>query len=502
MTRLLKTLLLAVLFVFGACQKETKLEKQAALYNHYCASCHIAPQIDELPAATWQKYVLPDMAARMGIKIHDYNPYEKMSNSEMEARMRSNVYPAQPLISKEDWDLIEDYVVSQAPDSLPAIEQPALTMNIPGFEPRPVAFDEQPGALITYLGFDKDAGKIMTGDMQGNFVSYDAKNNMASAKNLQGSPIVDHDKTAQGEMLTRIGIMNPAERPEGVLELLEDEKTLVDSMHRPVNTLVTDLNNDGNEEYIVSEFGHLTGQLTLIQKTDSTYKKRSILYQPGLMRVLDRDMNGDGKLDLIALTTQGDESITVLYQEEDLQFRAEKILRFSPVWGSSWFELVDYDGDGDQDIITAHGDNADKSIITKPYHGIRIYLNDDGRFRESYFYPMHGATRVMARDFDKDGDIDLAAVSTFPDYENNADRSFVFLQNQGDDTFKTYTFPQVQDANWFLVDAADVDNDGDEDIVLSTFSYVFVPVPEEIQERWSQHNIDIMVLKNTLNDSK
>ena len=70
------------------------------------------------------------------------------------------------------------------------------------------------------------------------------------------------------------------------------------------------------------------------------------------------------------------------------------MLRFSPVYGTSWFEMIDYDGDGDDDIVTVNGDNADESYVLKPYHGLRIYLNDgNNHFEEKYFYPFYGATR-------------------------------------------------------------------------------------------------------------
>lgn len=114
---------------------------------------------------------------------------------------------------------------------------------------------------------------------------------------------------------------------------------------------------------VLPEFGDLTGQLSLWIKTDNGYQKEILLNQPGSIRTLAQDMNRDGKSDLVVLTTQGDESITILYQEANLKFRAEKPIRFSPVYGSSWFELVDYDNDGDQDIITVHGDNADKTNV-------------------------------------------------------------------------------------------------------------------------------------------
>jgi hypothetical protein len=60
-------------------------------------------------------------------------------------------------------------------------------------------------------------------------------------------------------------------------------------------------------------------------------------------------------------------------------------------------------------MVTANGDNADYSIVLKNYHGIRVHINQgNNEFKETFFYPVYGATRLLAEDFDQDGDIDFA----------------------------------------------------------------------------------------------
>ena len=176
-------------------------------------------------------------------------------------------------------------------------------------------------------------------------------------------------------------------------------------------------------------------------------------------------------------------------------------MEFSPVFGTSWFELVDYNGDGLEDIITVQGDNADISYVHKPYHGMRIYLNNgDNTYSESFFYPMYGATRVVSRDFDQDGDLDFALISTFPNYLEFPELTFVYLENKNseDYVFTTNILEDPSMARWFLMDAADIDDDGDEDLVLSSLTLGFTPVPEVLSNRWKNSNVDILVLENTL----
>ena len=272
------------------------------------------------------------------------------------------------------------------------------------------------------------------------------------------------------------------------------------TLHRPVHTLVHDFNLDGTDEIVICEFGHLTGALSLFVRNDGLhYSKEVLLNAPGTLRTVARDMNADNKMDLVVLTSQGREGVTIFYQTENLKFIPETVLEFSPVYGSSWFELLDFDGDGYDDIITANGDNGDKSYVAKPYHGIRIYINNGKNvFEETYFYPLNGATRLIAEDFDLDGDIDMAVLATFPDYENSPNSSFIYLENKDSEIFEFQdtTFKGVNLGRWLLMDSGDFDQDGDTDIVLSSFTYGFTPVPEYLAEIWDNTETDIVVLEN------
>jgi len=495
------------IFLLISCSSPSE-KKEITLFKTHCASCHILPNIDDLPKEIWASKILPDMAARMGIKDGNYSPLKGFSYKEMEAVMASNIYAIRPYMNKEDWLLLKNYIIDLAPDSLTAGNYKNKSSELKQFKAIPLSIDSSKGSLITYLHYDKKDKNLWLGDLQGNLLAYDFLKK--STKHLQKfeSALVDYTKRKERSYATAVGNLNPSEIPSGKIIIVEgDSLTPISQvLHRPVNNLVLDLNKDGNDEMVISEFGNFTGELSLLVKdADHGYKKRTLLHQPGTIRVVAHDMNNDGRQDLIALTSQGDETITILYQQENLEFKVDKVLRFPPIYGTSWFVLIDYDGDGDQDIITVNGDNADKSYVQKPYHGMRIHLNDGkNNFTEKYFYPLNGATRIVANDFDQDGDIDFGIISTFPDYKNYPEFSFVYLQNtnEKDFIFDSFTFSESNLGRWFLMDTGDVDNDGDEDIILSSFTYVFTPVPDKLSKLWKEKNADIMLLENKLKSLK
>lgn len=489
LNRYLFLISLLLLVVVTSCAPEPP-KREVALYNTYCASCHIAPRIDELPKDIWKNAILPDMLARMDIEEMYQEPNQVSTTF-------------RPKIKLQDWIALQNYIIEMAPEKLAAT--PKLATSVLGqFKAKEVALDTLNGALLSYLDFDEDKKQLSYGTIAGDLQRCDFEL-QTQKKIYQGNtPVTWFNRTDSVQIITEVGILDPSDLEEGQLVRLVNEDTTIiqNGLHRPVGTVYEDLNGDGTMEMVVSEFGDATGSLSLlVANAAGSYDKTVLLNQPGCIKTLAKDMNNDGKLDIITMTTQGNESITILYQTDDLKFKAEKVIEFSPIYGSSWFELVDYNNDGFDDIITVNGDNADKSYVHKPYHGMRIHLNDgENNFPEAYFYPLKGATRVLARDFDQDGDLDFGLISTFPDYKQTPELSFVYLENLNAKSFD-FASKVLKDANagrWFLMDAGDIDSDGDEDIILSSFTYVFTPVPDELANRWANSNVDLVILENKL----
>ncbi len=491
------------MLLFLACQK-SKEQKEVALYNSYCASCHKAPDIADLPKKIWKEDILPEMGARLGIRENGYDPLHGLSFTEMEAILKTGTFPDRPVIRPEDWAILRNYILKLAPDSILNPTKKKMPSVITQFTENPVSLDSNGRSSITFLKFDADSNKIIAGELSGRLFELDFSGAGSRVTGTFRNTIVDYTQNEGNRYVTAIGSLRPSELTTGTVFFENSGTTspIPEKFHRPVSTLVHDFNSDGKDELVVCEFGDLTGALSfLINKGSAQYERKTLLNQPGSIRAVAEDMDKDGKTDIVVLTAQGDEGVTIFYQKENLEFAAKKVIRFSPVYGSSWFELLDYNGDGNMDIVSVQGDNADKSNILKPYHGMRIHINNgEGEFEEVFFYPFHGATRVVTSDFDQDGDSDFALLSTFPDYQSG-EGSFVYLRNDQPEnfTFSPFSLDVPEDGRWFLMVSGDIDLDGDEDIVLSSFSESFTPAPPEFANRWKAKDHDVLLLKNNLN---
>lgn len=84
----------------------------------HCARCHVVPDINHLPIEYWIKSILPEMAARMGIKDGDFKPYDKMGFDEMQIVHKSGIYPYLSILNDQDWNILKEYILNIAPDSL------------------------------------------------------------------------------------------------------------------------------------------------------------------------------------------------------------------------------------------------------------------------------------------------------------------------------------------------------------------------------------------------
>ncbi len=192
----------------------------------------------------------------------------------------------------------------------------------------------------------------------------------------------------------------------------------------------------------------------------------------GTITVPPVDLNGDGRPDFIALISQQHEQVIAFLNLPE-GFKTETIYAAPhPNWGSSGMDVVDLDGDGDLDVLMAHGDSLDDGIL-KPYHGIEWLEN-----RGAYPFVAHtlatlpGVHPVKAVDLDGDGDLDVVAASFEPladPRETAAFPSVVWLEQTTRGRFVRHTLETGRPYHATL-DAADFDRDGDVDLAVGNLS--------------------------------
>jgi hypothetical protein len=165
------------------------------------------------------------------------------------------------------------------------------------------------------------------------------------------------------------------------------------------------------------------------------------------------DFDGDGDVDL-AVANYNSNNVTILLNNGSGNFRNFRTV----LAGFRPFAIVsaDLDGDGDIDLAVANVSSGDVTIL-KNVRG--------GNFREPDTSPVDigfasNPRAIVAADFDRDGDIDLAVVSESND-------NITILRN-GARRFVALTPIQVGD--WpVAIAAGDFDGDGDVDLAVANW---------------------------------
>ena len=409
------------------------------------------------------------MAFRMG-----FSNYEIMGNiSPNDLPIVMETIPSKPMVSQEEWEAITNYFIENSPDSL-VIEDKNLTNTLEQFEVFPSGSFKTP--FVTLIKFDTLNRKLYVGTRASHLYELDEK--LAVIDSLQLNSPPSHIAFEQDQKIISVmGIMDPNDQSKGELVRLmnssKNTSSVVDSLQRPVYFEKTDLNKDGYDDIVVCAFGNFTGALLLLEgKSNKTFVKHSLNSMPGARKTIVRDFNRDGLNDILVLMTQGDERLVLYINKGDLRFEEKTLLRFPPVYGSSYFEIADFNKDGYEDIVYVNGDNGDYSITLKPYHGLRIFENDgENNFQETWFFSMPGASQTSARDFDGDGDLDIAAIAFFPDFRDHPEQGFIYFENAGENKFIPHTTKVAASGRWLVMETADYDSDGDTDLILGSANF-------------------------------
>lgn len=257
--------------------------------------------------------------------------------------------------------------------------------------------------------------------------------------------------------------------------------TLLRGIGRVADVQAADFNGDGKLDLIVACFGwNNVGEVYYLENQTKDWNKPSFVSHQlddhhGAIHVPIADLNGDGKPDFVALFAQENEFIVAFLNKGDGTFDKQTLYKAPhPGYGSSGIQLVDLDKDGDLDILYTNGDTLDEPYLLKPYHGVQ-WLENKGNlhFEHHWLEPMYGVHRAVAADLDKDGDLDIVAVSFLPpdlfsQRETMKLDSMLVLEQTAPGVFARHS-PEKVSCDHTTCAIGDVFNTGRLDVVTSYF---------------------------------
>lgn len=493
---------ISILFICLLSSSPVWAQNGEQLAKSWCSSCHLFPPPQLLDKKTWIDNVLPEMGARLGFNSFRNGPGRPSTDTP------DGIYPPEPLMDEDEWEQIIAWYEAQAPEHL-ALPTRQLRTRLDLFDIEVPQRAEHDFPVATAVFIDEISNRLLVGDSHElDLEIYTADLNLLAEVRSSGIVSRIRQLPSGSYLATVIGeTIGQTEDLFGLLIGVAPDKTgqapfavnrLARRLHRPVDVDFGDFNNDGETDYVTAGFGVHSGKLTVHRsQPDGTLHETVLLDEAGSTSL---SVAGD---DLLVLIAQDNERIIRLKNFASGEpVTEETILRFPPMQGSSSMSVLDFNDDGIMDLLYTAGDNADISPIFKPYHGVYLYIGQpDETFKMETFFHLDGATSAVAKDFDQDGDMDIAAIAYYANINQKLDESgFVYLENNGDGFDAKYVEGIGHLGRFIAISAGDIDGDGDLDIALANLAFGPpgpMEITSELRNQWTS-STSFLLLRNGL----
>ncbi len=244
--------------------------------------------------------------------------------------------------------------------------------------------------------------------------------------------------------------------------------TVLDRVARVTDVRGADFDGDGDTDLVVGQFGYDDGETRWLEN-NGNWKFRSHLLQSlsGVIHTIPEDIDKDGDLDFISLVSQEWEEIYLFENDGRGNFKPHLVWgSANEDYGSSGIRLTDLDQDGSTDILYTNGDAFDYlPPRPRPWHSVQWLQNKGGfTFEHRPIGNFEGASGAVAADIDRDGDLDVVAVSCYNFWEKPESQSIVLFENDGKMGFAERDVAHSP-THLITVETADMNEDGKPDFV-------------------------------------
>jgi hypothetical protein len=481
-------LLAVATLALAGCPKKTDSEPpptsggDAARVAEACGRCHASPEPSILPKERW-KTLVPEMAGLPG---------------------------KGKALTKDEIVMATAYFVANAPKALgtskPAKDDGKLGFTVENFTPPNKKLQDMgmPSVANVSFGHLSDAKRkdLLISDMRTSslmILSPWREGKQRRMRRLSGGlayPVHAVLTDANGDgwddiLIASHGGMHPSNDTKGAATIMLQMKNrrfltieAASGLGRVTDVRAADLDGDGDKDLAVAAFGWRgPGKLVVLENKGPkgnpkpTYTSHELDDRDGFIHAEFADVDGDGKLDIVAVLSQEHEQVVAFLNNGGLKFDATILHRAPhPSWGYSGMQLVDMDGDKDMDVLVSNGDTLDDDLL-KPYHGVSWLENKGGlKFKEHRIASLYGCERAVAADMDGDGDLDVVAAAFLPQlgpdvWESKNLDSLIWVEQTGKNKWKSHSIEKSKCYHPTLA-VADYDNDGKVDIATGNYAWL------------------------------